>query len=329
MGLRSASRRIAPALGLFLLAPLVGEWLLGNQPLAALPYVLLLAPMYGGGALLIREVARRAGRGWPTMVVLAMAYALLEEGPIDQMLWNPAYGGFDLGLAYGETYVPALGTSLSLLQDVMMMHTVWSICVPIALMEALGRGDTRPWLGRFGLAVTCVVFLAGSALLAFEQAEQFMAPPGRLIGAGVVIVALIALAFVVGRRPAAPVDADAPGRLTVGVVAFAASGLYWGREFLPEEISQWLVSGAVLGLTLVFVALFARWSRSRGWGAGHRLAVAGGALLTYVWEGFVHAQETGASLPAALMGTVLLGGGAVILLWAAARGVRSAAPDLS
>ena len=35
--------------------------------------MVVLAPMSGGGALLIREVARRAGRGWPTVLLLAAA----------------------------------------------------------------------------------------------------------------------------------------------------------------------------------------------------------------------------------------------------------------
>ncbi|MGH3813749.1 MAG: hypothetical protein ACRDUV_15065 [Pseudonocardiaceae bacterium] len=29
--------------------------------------VLFLAPLYGGGAVVVREVTRRSGRGWPTM----------------------------------------------------------------------------------------------------------------------------------------------------------------------------------------------------------------------------------------------------------------------
>jgi hypothetical protein len=58
-------RRVAPAVGLFLLAPLVGEYLLGNLSIRDIVALLFLAPMYGGGALLIREVARRTGRGVP------------------------------------------------------------------------------------------------------------------------------------------------------------------------------------------------------------------------------------------------------------------------
>jgi hypothetical protein len=97
---------------LFLLAPYIGEFVLGNQPITAFPTLVLLAPMYGGGALLIREVARRTTGGWPVIIVLAAAYALLEEGPIDQMLFNPAYLGLD---SFAEQApIPGLGISASL-----------------------------------------------------------------------------------------------------------------------------------------------------------------------------------------------------------------------
>ena len=56
----AAKRRgIWPALALMFTAPLVAEFLLGNLPIKLLPALIVLAPMYGGGALLIREMARR------------------------------------------------------------------------------------------------------------------------------------------------------------------------------------------------------------------------------------------------------------------------------
>ena len=96
-----------PRRGLFFLAPLVAEFLLGNLPITLLAALVLLAPMYGGGALLIREVARRAGRGVPTMLLLGVAYGLLEEGVATQSLFNPHYVGRDL-LSVG--YVPGWGS---------------------------------------------------------------------------------------------------------------------------------------------------------------------------------------------------------------------------
>jgi hypothetical protein len=47
-----------------------------------------LAPMYGGGALLIREIVRRKGRGWPSIILLALAYGILGEGIATESLFN-------------------------------------------------------------------------------------------------------------------------------------------------------------------------------------------------------------------------------------------------
>nr|WP_236714823.1 hypothetical protein [Nonomuraea pusilla] len=318
---REHRRRPWHAIALFFLAPLVGEYLLGNQPITALPSVLLLAPMYGAGALPIRELTRRTGRGWPTVLLLAAAYSLIEEGPVDQMLWNPRYGGVDMGLAYAETYVPALGTSVALVQDVLSMHTIWSICVPIAIIETFDGDHRSPWLGRIGLAVTGAVFVGGCAFLAVAQydAGHFMAPPSRLIGAVAVIAVLVVTAFALGRRPARRLDAAAPSPWAVGVAAFGGCSLYWLREtLLPDGTAAWVPVGAWFVLAGVFVVLCARWSRSRGWGPAHHLALAGGALLTYVWLGFTHAQDLDVPPGTALLGNVVFGGGAVVLLAAAA-----------
>jgi hypothetical protein len=326
---RSPGRReLGLALGLFLLAPLVGEYLFGNTPITELPALLLLAPLYGGGALLIREVARRAGRGWATMVLLAAAYALFEEGPVDQMLWNPHYGGIPFGLVYAGTHVPALGTSVGLVQDVLSIHVVWSICVPIAIVETFSRDRTRPWLSNRGLAVTGAVFAIGSAFLAVAQYyanDQFMASPAQLGGSAAVIAALIALAFTVGRRPARRLDATAPSAWVVGGVAFGVSSLYkLGDTLLPDGISDWVQAAAWFVLVGVLVVLSARWSRSRGWGAAQRLALAGGALLTYVWVGFQQAAALEVPQTTALLGNFIFGASAIALLAAAARAVNPA-----
>lgn len=314
------------AWALLLLAPLVGEYLLGNQPITALPAVLMLTPMYGCGALLIREGARRAGCGWPTMVLLAAAYALVEEGPIDQMLWNPHYGGVDMGLAYADTQVSWLGTSAALLQDVLSMHTVWSICVPIALVEAFGADRTRPWLGRPGLALTGAVFVAGSTFLAVEQYEsgKFLASAAQFGGACVVIVALIAAAFALGRLRLPPRDAATPAPWLVGTVAFAAGSAYWARDFLlPDSVSPWVAVALWCVLAAGVGWLCARWSRTPGWGPPHRLALTAGAVLTYVWLGFTHAREMDVPYDTALTGNVVFGAAALVLLGTATVRVRS------
>jgi hypothetical protein len=315
--------RLLFAAGLFLLAPVIGEFLFGNEPITALPAILLLAPLYGGGALLIREVSRRAGRGWPTMMLLALAYGLFEEGPVDQMLWNPQYGGFDIGLAYSGTDVSWLGTSVQLLQDVVSLHTVWSICVPIALVEALDRDRTKPWLGRVGLTIVAAIFVCGSAFLAFVHIEGdgFVATVSQYAGATVAIVVLVVAAFVVGRHPLPRIDATAPSPWVVGAVALVATSLIMGRQYLPEAVSAWLVVAGWFLLVGGLGALVLRWSRSCEWGERHRLALAGGALLTYVWLGFQQATFLDVARSTALLGDIVFGLGAIALLVVAWRSV--------
>ncbi|MFG2142220.1 hypothetical protein [Streptomyces sp. NPDC048650] len=315
------------ALALFLLAPLVGEYLLGNTAITSPFALLLFAPMYGGGALLIRESARRAGRAWPTIIVLAVAYALLEEGPIDMMLWNPSYGGFDIGAAYSGTYLPGLGTSLQMLQDVLSVHTVWSICVPIALVEAFdSTSPPRPWLGRTGTALVALVFTAGIALLCVFQIEGtgFVASPAQLAWSSTAVATLTVGAFFVGRRTAPRRGTSAPCPRTVGWAAFGMTSLYWARDLLPEGFPAWLLCATWFVLVGVSVAVCVRWARGRGWGPAHRLTLAGGALLTYVWAGFVHGLGMGTPLRFALLGSMLLGAGALWLLRSARQTVRGA-----
>jgi hypothetical protein len=52
-------------------------------------------------------------------------------------------------------------------------------------------------------------------------------------------------------------------------------------------------------------------------GAAHRLALAVGALLTYVWLGFTQAQSLGVSLATGLIGSTVLGISALLLRAAA------------
>jgi hypothetical protein len=321
-GPEATPHRLRLAWTLFFLAPLIGEFLLGNQPVTALPAVLILAPMYGGGAVLIREVTRRAGRGRPTMIVLAAAYALVEEGPIDQMLWNPHYGGYDMAGAYAGTYVPFLGTSIGMLQDVLSIHTVWSICVPIALMETFARDSydargPRPWLGNLGLPLIALAFVADSAFLAYEQqrSEHFMASPAQLTGCGAVIVVLIALAFRLPAHPAPRRSATVPRPWIVGATAFAAASFHWARGgLLPAGASDWIDTGFWLLVAAGFLIAAIRWSRSPAWSAAHRLALTAGAVLTYVWVGFTQSPTLGIPLPTALAGSTVFSLAALLLL---------------
>ena len=195
-------RRVAPAIGLFFTAPLVAEWLLGDIPIKLLGVLAILAPLYGGGALLIREVVRRTGRGWPSIFVLAFAYAVFEEAFTTQTLFNPNYLNLNLHLLQ-PAYIPALGIGMWWTVFVLTLHTVWSISVSIALVEALvPERATAPWLQGIGLTVTSILLtLAGIATTAHQiKTSHFIASTGQFCGAAVVCVVAIVAAFLLPIR---------------------------------------------------------------------------------------------------------------------------------
>src|SRR5579863_7384143 len=183
-------RRVAPAIGLFLVAPLVAEFLLGDLPIKLLGVLAILAPMYGGGALLIREVVRRTGRGWPEIMVLALAYAIFEEAFTTQTLFNPNYLHLNLHLLE-PAYLPALGIGAQWTVFVLTLHTVWSISVSIALTEALvpDRAET-PWLGNIGLAIVALLFALACTAMTLNSirmdAHHFVASRSQFTWAAVI-----------------------------------------------------------------------------------------------------------------------------------------------
>ena len=277
-------RRVGPAIALYFFAPLVAEFLLGDFPVTMLWLVLLLGPMYGGGAIIIREVVRRTGRGWPSIVLLGLAYGIVEEAFTTESLFDPGYVDAHL---LDKGFVPALGIAIPWTILVLTIHTVWSIGTPIALAEGLTpTRRTTPWLRTPGLVVAAVLFTVGSVATAAGSYhnDRFVAPWPRLMVAGLIAVALVVVALRLPRRvePTAAPVAAAPSPWLVLGAALVAGGLFMAADKLPTWVG---VAVAVLDLTAAVLAV-ATWSRRTGWNARHRLALASGALLVYAGHSF-------------------------------------------
>jgi hypothetical protein len=311
-------RRIAPALGLFFLSPFVGEFLLGNIAIDALPMGLILAPMYGGGAVIIREVARRAGKGWPTLFLLALAYGAIEEGLLCQTLFNSSYFGLHL---LQEAYLPFLGIGMWWTLFVLTLHVVWSICTPIAIIESLvPERATTPWLHWPGLAIMLILFLLGSAAVfagTYRQ-ERFIAAPGQLLGVCACAVVLVVAAFAVG-QPRARSKRATHSPWFVGIFSFLAASAFMGLRYV---LADWPIVFAYLLLYGFAAVVIVRWSGRAEWGAAHRLALAAGTLLTYAWHSFPEKPVLGSTGTTDLVGNAVFSIGALILLVAACRCVR-------
>jgi hypothetical protein len=313
-----------PAVALFFLSPWVAEYLLGNISVTVLGALLVLAPLYGGGAILVREATRRAGRGWPTLLLLALAYGIVEEAFVTQTLFNPNCYGLRL---LDEAYIPLLGIGAWWTLFVLAIHTIWSIAVPIALVESLVPDRaTRPWLGNLGLVVTTILFALGcTASFAFTRKSQhFMAPASQWIGATIALVAVLANAFLLPRNRRRS-DHMAPNPWLIGAFALVASSTFMVLRVL---LHGWPIVIAYLLLFAAVTAIILGWARRASWSPAHRFALAAGALLTYAWYGFVQHPTVGAAGRVALIGNAVFAAMAVGLLVIAGRNVARGAPRL-
>jgi hypothetical protein len=348
-------RRLAWAL--VITSPLVAEFASGNLPVIYIWLLVIYAPLYGGAAVAIREMGRRSARPWPVIFVLGLAYGVIEESFVSFSLFNPDYADLRL-LDYG--WIPALGIGSWWTVFVVVFHAVWSICVPIALVESLaGDLGERPWLTGRQLAWPLLAFcLGGMATVGITLSEDdFVPTPAQLAGAMVVVTALVALAAMLARRPlghssrargsyAVPAG-EAPKLADPGQSQVAASAMSATVAPSPRQ-----VAGAAAGVMLLFVAGAAqvgpapavvagylvlgawsvtalrRWAARPGWTARHRLALAAGALVPHL--AFALAQRSLIEVPLWLDLTsdlVFIAGTAALVL-AGWRAVSPASPHI-
>jgi hypothetical protein len=268
----ATTTRWLPVLLVLVGAPWFAEMSWGGYPLTDVPVILLfLAPLYGGAALLIREVARRSGRGWPTMLTLAAAFGVFQAGLVDQSLFNPRYGRYDF---QHPVHVDGLDVSLYYLLAFVAGHVVASIATPIVVAETWTARGREPWLSRRGLWVVAGLYALATVVnhlgVKDEEGHGFQASAMQSLAALAVVLALVTVALRWRRRPATSSRVPPPWLLVA--LGFVAYLLY-----LPGEGAAALVVGVIV--VSAAIGLIGTWSRSRRWTDGHTLALALGTVL--------------------------------------------------
>jgi hypothetical protein len=320
-------KRIAPAVALFFLSPLVAEFLLGDFPLSKIGILLILAPFYGGGAILIREVTRRTGRGWPTILALALAYGIFEEAFTTQTLFNPDYLGLHLHLLE-PAFIPALGISAWWTTFVLTLHTVWSISVPIAIMEALVPSRVHtPWLKGLGLSIVAVLFVLIACTMTVHSiqsdAHHFMASNRQFAVSAVCCAVVAVAAFLLPRRAGEHRPGNPPSVRITGMMSLVACSIF----LVVPSTWGWGAVAIYLVLDLLMIGAVSAWSRREGWNGLHILSLGGGAALAYAWHAFIQQPVTGKADLGMRIGNAILALGTILLLYAAARRTSAALAD--
>lgn len=314
-------RSVPAAVTLFFLAPLVAEFLLGDFPATWLPLLIVLAPMYGGGAILIRELTRRSGRGWPTILLLGVAYAILEEAFTTQTLFNPDIFGMHMHLL-SHGWIPSLGIGAWWTLFMLNVHPFWSIGVSIALAEGLfpspaslnpvapsfaesassdservgGHSPTpvglyppfavpAPWLGKFGLSVAAALFTVGAVFNTYYQFrhDPFRATHAQFLVSALVVVAFIAAAFLIPAPAPRRNTSPLPSPWILGLATF----LLGAAVMLPPLQSDWLAVAWTLAADLIFLIGLRVFSQRGSWTPLHTLSIGAAGALVYGVHAFL------------------------------------------
>jgi hypothetical protein len=280
-----------------------------------LPALIVLAPLYGGGALFIRESVRRTGRGWCTIAILAVVYGIVEEGFTTQSLFNPNYLHLNMHLLH-PAFIPAFGIGACWTIFVVTLHAAWSISTSIVLIEALSPDTTKTaWLGRTGFMVTGALFAFGliaNTLIGYRQ-DRFVASPLQLASSAVICAILVLLAFRIPQGSMAP-TLSVPSPWVAGALSLIAGSLIL---IVPQNWG-WPAAVILFCIDLFVVAAVLFWSRSPRWDMRHRLALGGGAALAYAWHAFIETPVIGQTGLFVRAGNVIFALGALALIASAA-----------
>ncbi|MEW5748218.1 MAG: hypothetical protein AB1793_05455 [Candidatus Thermoplasmatota archaeon] len=242
---------------LALLSPLTAEVLSGSSPplefFAGMGFLFLI-PMYGGGALLVRELSLRWDKGWATVLLLGAAYGIVEEGIAVKSFFDPNWVDLgDLG-AYGRF----LEVNWVWTVWLTIFHTVVSITVPILILELwYPRTKRQPLLTQRQFTLVGLLYVADIAVCAvmFVSLQEYVPPPVQYAAC---FAAVYLLCVAARRAPKDLVSARhrspswSPWRFLTAGFAFMLLSMVFGMgapESLPPAVTitvLLLICGATL-----------------------------------------------------------------------------------
>ncbi len=275
-------------IALVLLSPLTAELLSGSSPPLEFffpPGFLLLVGLYGSGVLLVRELALRWDKGWPSVLLLGAAYGILEEGLIVRSFFDP--GWMDLGIL-GE-YGRWAGVNWVWSVWLTIFHGLVSIAVPIILVNLMypsqkgARLTTDPQLL---LPVLALIVITAISPFLFEYT-----PEAHLYSLAVLFMVLFGLAAYAFPGDWPRMKSDAP---ILPPSYFSAIGflyMLFSLVIVYALPGQGLQPYAVITL-LCLLSCGALWvlinSAGRGYNEMALLALVVGLLAPFIIVSFVH-----------------------------------------
>jgi len=312
---------LPPALALLFLSPVIGELLSGSAPPAEffqpIGFV-MLAVLYGGGAILARELTHRWDKSWPTLLVLGAAYGVAEEGLMCKSFFDPAW--MDLGPlgSYGRW----VGVNWVWAAELTMYHAVFSIAIPVMLVSLMfPMHCQRTWVSPRKLCGLFSLWLINGIFI-FLFISPYRPPAFHYVTAIVVTIGLCMLARWLPRPM--PICQERSKKvahpiwfLLVGFVGTLA--LFFLVWVVPRTgIHPLLTMGLMVCLVTLVGWIVLRLSGSGALSQKYQLALSSGALGFFIL--LAPLQELDKNRTDNTKGMIFVGlAAAVFLLWIARR----------
>lgn len=223
-------RRNLPLLALIFLSFVIPELLTGSTTVPGLvtsANLLLGLPLYGSGVVLARESALRWKRGWIGILLLGLAYGIVEEGLATKTMINPSAGAAGALGVYGHF----LGVNWIFAVEIDLFHAIFSIALPILLVGLVWPEQRAERLVTDRGVVVALVVLAAEAVLGYEVLTRGYMPATPVLAFLLATIAgLVAAFFLVptewfrlrSRRPTA---SPRQFGFVAGTLVFALFGL--------------------------------------------------------------------------------------------------------
>lgn len=278
-----------PIWTLLVLAPVISEVLSGSTRFSILFVLIPEIMVWGGGALLCRELVRRWRAGAASLLLLGLALSLAEEFIIQQTSIAPLpFPGANA--AYGRYF----GINWLYLLFMLGFESVWVVLIPVQVTELIfPEHRQQPWLRTRGLIATSIAFIVGSRIAWYGWTQQARPrlhaapyhPPAVLVLLGLTaIMVLIFLAWLLRAFGHAGQSetrlAASPWLIGIKTFVFGASWfLLIDLIFVPNHVALWipLTAGPIWAL-LSFI-LVRYWSAAHNWRDIHRWVLSFGAVL--------------------------------------------------
>ena len=216
---------------LIFFAPFVGEGLSTSTPVIEWlnPLVIiLLVFLYGFGALIVRELMIRWGKGsegWITLLLLGAAYGIIEEGLYLMSFFNPNWQDVGILGIYGRFFE----VNWVWVVQLTIFHMIYSVTIPIVLTHIAFPGVKEDsWLSKKGFIIVIIIFiLCGPSWMLFVI-DTYNYIPGLAEYLGFLILTILLILF------AKNAPEQLFGKIEVEVPSFKRFfilGLVWGVGF--------------------------------------------------------------------------------------------------